>query len=57
MTAFLDRCRLAGVAALIGDPWRAPLPRRRLKRLAEYRLADFGDAPDAATASAVFAFA
>jgi predicted nicotinamide N-methyase len=56
-TAFLDRCRLAGVGALIGDPWRAHLPRARLDPLAEYRLADFGDAPDAATtASAVFAF-
>ena len=56
-TAFLDRCRLAGVGALIGDPWRAYLPRARLDCLAEYRLADFGDAPDAAaTASAVFAF-
>ena len=56
-TAFLDRCRLAGIGALVGDPWRAPLPRARLTRLAEYRLADFGDAPDAAaTAAAVFAF-
>ncbi len=53
-TAFLDRCRLAGVGVLIGDPWRAHWPRARLARLAEYRLADFGDA--AATASAVFAF-
>ena len=56
-TAFLDRCRLAGVGALIGDPWRAHLPRARLSQLAEYQLADFGDAPDAAaTASAIFAF-
>ena len=56
-TALLDRCRLAGIGALIGDPWRAHLPRARLNRLAEYQLADFGDAPDAAaTASAVFAF-
>jgi predicted nicotinamide N-methyase len=56
-TAFLDRCREAGVGALIGDPGRAPLPRARLKPLAEYQLADFGDAPDATTtASAVFAF-
>lgn len=55
-TAFLDRCRLAGVVALIGDPWRAPLPRARLDCLAEYRLADFGDASGAATAAAVFAF-
>jgi len=56
VVAFLDRCRLAGIGALIGDPWRAHLPHARLNRLAEYRLADFGDAPDAATASAVFAF-
>jgi predicted nicotinamide N-methyase len=57
-TAFLDRCASAGVGALVGDPWRAPLPRARLDRLAEYRVADFGDALDAATtASAVFAFA
>jgi predicted nicotinamide N-methyase len=56
-TAFLDRCRQAGIGALVGDPGRASLPRARLERLAEYRLADFGDAPDAAaTASAVFAF-
>jgi len=57
-TAFLDRCRQAGIGARIGDPGRAHLPRARLKRLAEYQLADFGDAPDAAaTTSAVFAFA
>ena len=56
-TAFLDRCREAGVVALVGDPWRAHLPRARLDCLAEYRLADFGDAPGAAaTAAAVFAF-
>ena len=57
LVAFLDRCAAAGIPSLIGDPGRAPLPRARLERLAEYRLADFGDAPDAtATASAVFAF-
>ena len=57
-TAFLDRCRQAGIGALIGDPGRAHLPRARLTPLAEYRLADFGDAPGAAAmASAVFAFA
>ena len=57
-TVFLERCGAAGIGALIGDPWRAHLPRARLERLAEYRLADFGDALDAAaTASAVFAFA
>jgi predicted nicotinamide N-methyase len=56
-TAFLDHCRAARIDALIGDPWRAHLPRARLTQLADYRLADFGDASDAiATASAVFAF-
>jgi len=58
VVAFLDRAAAAGIAALIGDPGRAHLPRARLRLLAEYHLADFGDAPDAAaTASAVFAFA
>jgi predicted nicotinamide N-methyase len=58
VTAYLDRCIAARLAVVVGDPWRAPLPRARLKSLAEYRLADFGDAPDAAaTAAAVFAFA
>jgi len=58
LTAFLDRCRLAGVGAVVGDPGRAHLPRARLNRLEEYRLADFGEAPEAAaTACAVFAFA
>jgi predicted nicotinamide N-methyase len=56
-TAFLGRCRAARIEVLIGDPWRAHLPRERLVKVADYRLADFGDAPDAATtASAVFAF-
>jgi len=57
VAAFLDRCRAAGAEALIGDPGRAHLPLARLERLAEYRLADFGDPPAAAaTAGAVFAF-
>jgi len=55
-TAFLDRCVAAGLGVLVGDPWRAHLPLARLMRLAEYRLADFGDGPGAATAAAVFAF-
>ena len=44
-TAFLDRCRLAGIGALVGDPWRAPsaaraaraarrIPARRFRRRA-----------------------
>jgi predicted nicotinamide N-methyase len=57
VTAFLDRCLAAGAEALIGDPWRAFLPRARLRLIAEYRVADFGEAGSAsATASAVFAF-
>jgi len=57
VTAFLDRCRAAGIEALIGDPWRAFLPRARLRLIAEYDVADFGRAESAATTpSAVFAF-
>jgi len=57
VTAFLDRCAEAGIEALVGDPWRAPLPRERLRRIAEYQVADFGDGPaGGSTASAVFAF-
>lgn len=53
VTAFLDRCLTAGVAVLIGDPWRAPLPTARLTMLAEYKVAETGQA--ATKASAVFA--
>ena len=44
VTAFLDRCLAAGIPALVGDPGRAPLPRRRMRLLAEYAVADFGAA-------------
>ena len=37
---FLARCRAAGVAVLVGDPRRAPLPLDRLRALAEYRFAE-----------------
>lgn len=43
VAAFLDRCVLAGVMVLIGDPGRAFLPRSRLKLLAEYPGPDFGE--------------
>jgi predicted nicotinamide N-methyase len=43
VTAFLDRCIAAGVEVLIGDPWRAHLPRARLRAIAEYRVPDFGE--------------
>lgn len=40
---FLRRCAAAGVGVLIGDPWRAHLPREQLNVVAEYPVADFGD--------------
>lgn len=52
---FLDRCRAAGAAVLIGDPWRAHLPRGRLRLLAEYQVTDFGDPTGGATPAGVFA--
>ena len=55
VTGFLDRCLAAGIGVLIGDPWRAHLPRGRLKLLAEYPGGDFGDG-DALKLNAVFAF-
>lgn len=57
VTTFLDRCLAAGIAVLIGDPWRAHLPRSRLALLAEYPGHDFGsgNATEPKT-NAVFAF-
>lgn len=55
VTAFLDRCLAAGIDVLVGDPWRAHLPRHRLQLLAEYPGGDFGES-DALKLSAVFAF-
>ena len=55
VSAFLERCIEAGVDVLIGDPWRAFLPRSRLRLIAEYPVADFG-AGAGTTASGVFAF-
>lgn len=51
---FLRRCLAAGIAVLIGDPWRAPLPADRLRVVAEYPVADFGDPEGASRAAAVF---
>jgi predicted nicotinamide N-methyase len=39
---FLDRCAAAGQTVLIGDPFRRPLPRARLEKLAEYDVTDMG---------------
>jgi predicted nicotinamide N-methyase len=57
VTAFLDRCVASGMLALVGDPWRAHLPRGRLTLLAEYPGGDFGTSKeDAHAQNAVFAF-
>jgi predicted nicotinamide N-methyase len=54
VTRFLDRCLVAGIDVLIGDPYRAHLPVARLQVLAEYPAPDFGDGAAAATPAAVF---
>lgn len=54
VTAFLDRCLAAGIAILIGDPWRTWLPRARLTVLAEYSVSETGGS--VARPAAVFAF-
>jgi len=51
---FLRRCVAAGIAVLIGDPWRAPLPADRLRVVAEYPVADYGDPDGTTRAAAVF---
>jgi predicted nicotinamide N-methyase len=57
VTAFLDRCLQSNIDVLIGDPWRAFLPRTRLHLLAEYPGGDFGDGNrDETKRNAVFAF-
>lgn len=55
VSAFLARCRVAGIDVLVGDPLRAHLPRERLKLLAEYSGPDFGSSEMGT--NAVFAFA
>lgn len=52
---FAERCAAAGVAVLVGDPWRAHLPRERLRIVAEYPVADFGDPGGVLRSAAVFA--
>lgn len=57
VTGFLDRCLAQGISALVGDPWRASLPRGRLKLLEEYPGFDFGSSAESELQSnAVFAF-
>lgn len=55
--AFLDRCLVAGCTVLIGDPGRAYLPVPRLRRIADYEVAEVGGSPLRPTLkSMVFAF-
>lgn len=56
VTIFLDRCLERGMDILIGDPWRAHLPRSRLRLLAEHAVTDFGDTAGSTRPSGVFAF-
>ena len=57
VSAFLSRCIFAGVEVLVGDPFRAHLPVGRLQLIAEYDVADFGDARGSSgTRSGVFRF-
>lgn len=55
VTAFLGRCLSAKIEVLIGDPWRAYLPLKRLRLLVEYPGLDFGNSSQGK--NAVFAFA
>lgn len=57
VTGFLERCVASGAQALVGDPGRAWLPRRRLDALAELAVPDFGSGGRTARVpSWVFAF-
>jgi predicted nicotinamide N-methyase len=53
VTAFLDHCLDRGIEALIGDPWRRPLPLARLDEIARYDVAETGAGTKA---SGVFRF-
>jgi len=55
VTAFLDRCVTSGIEVLIGDPGRAFLPHARLRPIADYSVADFGET-GATTRAGVFSF-
>lgn len=55
VTAFLDRCLASGIEILVGDPGRAFLPRARLRLVAEYPVADFGET-EATKPAGVFSF-
>jgi predicted nicotinamide N-methyase len=54
VTAFLDRCAVRSIPAVVGDPWRPPLPLHRLTELARYDVAETGE--HSLKPSGVFAF-
>jgi len=56
VTAFLDRCALAGIVVLLGDPGRRYLPLHRLTKIAEYDVADFALSEATVTSATVFRF-
>jgi predicted nicotinamide N-methyase len=57
VTAFLDDCLRSKIEVLVGDPWRAFLPRTRLRLLAEYPGPDFGQGGrDEQKRNSVFSF-
>jgi predicted nicotinamide N-methyase len=43
MLTFLERCALAGLQVLVGDPKRRDLPIDRLREIASYPVGDVGD--------------
>lgn len=44
-TAYCERCHAAGATVLIGDPFRKPLPRDRLRLLATYEVEELTGRP------------
>ena len=56
MTPYLQGCVAAGVTVLVGDPGRRWLPVELLQSLADYTVADFGQAAEDVRPSAVYRF-
>lgn len=57
VTAFLDRCLASKIEVFVGDPWRAFLPKTRLRLLAQCPGPDFARASsDDQRQNAVFSF-
>lgn len=53
VSAFLQRCVHTGIEVLVGDPWRAPLPRDRVEKIADHVVRETSGE---AKAAAVFRF-